>query len=210
MKEIDRIYIAQYYEKLGLKEISKSFYVTKDKIQKEVEAMKKNGTYVIYRDMSEGEWELLEQRTDRYIKEKYYKLAREKIINELFKEFEVNMHETIMAFPKYEYKKEDFDRNYMQEEDYQNEEWKQIGDLNYEISNYGRIKNTQTKKLKQLKFNKYGMQVLLWKNSKSYTVTISRLVAEMFIRHVEKNEKVFHINNNIRDNYYKNLYIRQV
>ena len=51
------------------------------------------------------------------------------------------------------------------------------------------------------------MQVILWKNSKSYTITISRLVAEMFIRHVNSDEKVVHINKNIRDNYYKNLEI---
>lgn len=51
------------------------------------------------------------------------------------------------------------------------------------------------------------MQVLLWQNSKSYTVTISRLVANMFIRKVEKDERVTHINGDIRDNYYKNLKI---
>ena len=108
-----------------------------------------------------------------------------------------------------QYKPEDyiFEFDYFQENDFENEEWKQIGKLNYEISNYGRIKNTQTKKLKALKKQRFGMQVLLWQNSKSYTVTISRMVATMFIRKVKDNERVSHINGNIRDNYYKNLRI---
>lgn len=207
MKEKDRIYIAQYYENLGLSEISKSFYTTREKIQKEVEEMKKNGTYNLYKNLSEEEWEILENKTDKYIKEKYYKLAEIKRTEIFFKAFEVNFREVIMQFPKYLYSKQEFNRDYMQETDYEGEEWKKIGQLNYEISNYGRIKNTNTKKLKQLKHNKFGMQVLLWQNSKSYTITISRLVAEMFIRHLENNERVFHINNNIRDNYYKNLKI---
>ena len=130
------------------------------------------------------------------------------IFQDIIKAFRIDIHELISKFPKYNYTKSEFDRDYMQEADYEDEEWKQIGNLNYLISNYGRIKNKTTKKLKQLKFQSYGMQVLLWKNSKSYTITISRLVAEMFIRHIEGNERVFHKNNNIRDNYYKNLYIK--
>ena len=49
-----------------------------------------------------------------------------------------------MQFPKYLYSKQEFNRDYMQETDYEGEEWKQIGQLNYEISNYGRIKNKKT------------------------------------------------------------------
>ena len=109
-------------------------------------------------------------------------------------------------FEKYDYVEKEFSKNYM-EQNYKDEEWKEIKNLNYAISNYGRIKNTTTNKLKKLKYQVYGMQVILWKNSKSYTITISRLVAEMFIRHVNSDEKVVHINKNIRDNYYKNLEI---
>ena len=100
-----------------------------------------------------------------------------------------------------------FEFDYFREEDFEGEEWKQIGKLNYEVSNYARVKNIKTKKLKALKHNRYGMQVLLWHNSKSYTITISRLVANMFIRKVEDYERVSHINGDIRDNYYKNLRI---
>lgn len=131
-----------------------------------------------------------------------------KFFKEIVKMFAAEPLENIAKqFPVYNETKYTFDFDYFREEDFPEEEWKQIGNMNYSISNYGRIKNTNTKKLKQLKFTKYGMQVLLWQNSKSYTITISRLVAEFFIRHVEKNERVFHKNKRIRDNHYKNLYI---
>lgn len=112
-----------------------------------------------------------------------------------------------MSFPKYEYTKEDFNKDYMQEGDYPDEEWKKIGTLNYKISNYGRIKNIQTNKLKKLKHHPFGLQVSLWQNSKSYTVTVSRLVAEMFIRHLDANERAIHVDGNGKNNYYKNLKI---
>ena len=129
-------------------------------------------------------------------------------MNELLKAFYTpTIDETIMQFPKYNYTKVDFNKDYMQKDDFEGEVWKRISNLHYEVSNYGRIKNTNTKKLKQLKHGKFGMQVLLWQNSKGYTITISRLVAEMFIRHLEKNERAIHINGNIKDNYYKNLRI---
>ena len=40
---------------------------------------------------------------------------------------------------------------YINLEDFEGEEWKRIGNLNYEVSNYGRIKNLTTKKLKKLR-----------------------------------------------------------
>jgi hypothetical protein len=128
-------------------------------------------------------------------------------MEEIIKYFNISIHDVLMQFPKYDYKKEDFNRDYMQETDYENEEWKRIGKSNYEVSNYGRIKNINTRKIKQLKHNKYGLQVLLWNNSKSCTITVSRIVAEMFIRHIEENERAIHIDGNIRNNYYKNLKI---
>ena len=207
MKEIDRIYIAKYYEDLGIQEVAKSFYTTKEKIKNEIVEMRKNGTYEIYKNLSDDEWIKLETKKDKYIKHKYYKLAEQKRTEKFFELFRINFKEVIMEFPKYMYHKKEFDRDYFQEADYEGEEWKQIGQLNYLLSNYGRVKNKTTKKLKQLKFQRYGMQVILWQNSKSYTITISRLVAELFIRHVEENERVRHINNCIRDNYYKNLEI---
>ena len=48
---------------------------------------------------------------------------------------------------------------------------------------------------------------MLWKDSKGYLLTISRLVGSLFIREVNKDERVSHIDGNIRNNYYKNLMI---
>lgn len=210
MKEFDKIYLAKYGDILTTRQLAEDLKTTQKEITDILVELKINGIYDIYKNISDYEWEKLEKLEDKQIKIKYFKkskIMQEKVKKEIFNTFNVDLHETIIQFPKYEYAKIDFDRDYIQEEDYEDEEWKQIGVLNYKVSNYGRIKNTNTKKLKKLKYNRFGMQVLLWQNSKSYTITISRLVAEMFIRHVEKNERVFHLNNNIRDNYYKNLKI---
>lgn len=210
MKEFDKIYIAKYKDILTERQLAEDLNTGLENIKTVICDLEEKGLLDVYKNISDYEWESLENKTDEYILKKYLVKSikyNEKVFKEIIKEFNINFKEVIMQFPKYLYTKEDFNRDYMQESDYEGEEWKQIGQLNYEISNYGRIKNTNTKKLKQLKHNKYGMQVLLWQNSKSYTITISRLVVEMFIKHLESNERVFHINNDIRDNYYKNLKI---
>lgn len=210
MKEFDKIYLVKYESILSTRQLAEDLRDTQKEIVKSLSELKANGMYDVYKNISDYEWEQLKQLEDKQIKIKYFKESKaiqEKVKKELFNNFKANLHEIIMQFQKYEYKKDDFDRDYMQEADYEDEEWRNIGNLNYKVSNYGRIKNTNTKKLKQLKYNRFGMQVLLWQNSKSYTITISRLVAEMFIRHLEKNERAIHINGNIRDNYYKNLKI---
>lgn len=211
MKEFDKIYIAKYKDILTIGQIAEDMRTTQKNINKILEELKETGLDTIYQNISDEEWEKLENKTDTYILKKYIHLSRknnDKAFKELINEFnKIDLIESIRKFPVYELKKDNFNFNYFYEKDFKNEEWKQVGNLNYKISNYGRIKNTNTKKLKQLKFNKYGMQVILWKNSKSWTITISRLVAEMFIRKVNKNERVRHKNGNIRDNYYKNLEI---
>lgn len=126
--------------------------------------------------------------------EKILKAFKVKSIEEILKEFKV-----------YDYKKEKFRKSYNYEENFYNEEWKQIPQFNYEVSNYGRIRNINTKKLKTLKFQCYGMQVVLWKNSKGYTFTLSKLVYIMFIGILKEGERVKHKDKNIRNNYYKNL-----
>lgn len=211
MKEFDKIYIAKYKDILTIGQIAEDMRTKQKEINKIIEELKETGLDTIYQNISDEEWEKLESKTDIYILKKYMHLSRknnDKAFKELINEFnKIDLIESIRKFPVYELKKDNFNFNYFYEKDFKNEEWKQVGNLNYKISNYGRIKNTNTKKLKQLKFNKYGMQVILWKNSKSWTITISRLVAEMFIRKVNKNERVRHKNGNIRDNYYKNLEI---
>lgn len=215
MKEFDKIYVAKYYEAIPKWQLSRDLGIKVDKLESIVDELKQKGLYDIYKRLSDDEWEKLEKKTDSFILNTYLPKKQVdyiKIFNEFIIEFKLQIAEDAKETHRYKfeiYKPEDynFEFNYFQEEDFEGEEWKKIGKLNYEISNYGRIKNTQTKKLKALKKQRFGMQVLLWQNSKSYTVTISRMVATMFIRKVESNERVSHINGNIRDNYYKNLRI---
>lgn len=87
------------------------------------------------------------------------------------------------------------------------EEWQSIKDFNYSVSNYGRVKNNTTNKFKELRVGRYGFQINLWDKSKSKMFTMSRLVANYFIREVKENERVRHIDGDIRNNYYKNLEI---
>lgn len=193
-----------------MNQLSEDLNVSQQEIVKEIKNMESKGIVDIYKNISDFEWEELEQLQDDEIKERYYNKSNKtqnEVIKEIINEFKVESLLDRMIFPQYNYKKENFDKEYMSTENYKDEIWKQIGNLNYSISNYGRIKNIQTNKLKKLKYNVYGMQVLLWQNSKSYTVTVSRIVAEMFIRHLEKDERAIHIDNNIRNNYYKNLKI---
>lgn len=110
-------------------------------------------------------------------------------------------------FEKFDYEKIKIRKTNLYENDFYNEEWKKIRKFNYEISNYGRIRNITTKKIKQQKFQRYGMQVILWDKSYGYTFTVSRLVAIYFIRPLVVNERVFHKDKNIRNNYYLNLKI---
>ena len=110
-------------------------------------------------------------------------------------------------FEKFDYEKIKIRKTNLYENDFYNEEWKKIRKFNYEISNYGRIRNITTKKIKQQKFQRYGMQVILWDKSYGYTFTVSRLVAIYFLRPLDVNERVFHKDKNIRNNYYLNLKI---
>ncbi len=88
-----------------------------------------------------------------------------------------------------------------------NEEWQTIKGWNYSVSNYGRVKNNTSGKFKELRTGRYGYQINLWDKSKSKMFTMSRLVANYFIREVQTNERVRHIDGDIRNNYYKNLEI---
>lgn len=118
-----------------------------------------------------------------------------------------NDKDILNLFEKFDYEKIKIRKTNLYENDFHNEEWKKIRKFNYEISNYGRIRNIATKKIKQQKFQRYGMQVILWDKSYGYTFTVSRLVAIYFIRPLDVNERVFHKDKNIRNNYYLNLKI---
>ena len=91
-----------------------------------------------------------------------------------------------------------------------NEVWQEIEGYNYLISNYGRVKNKTSGIIKSLRCSKYGYQINLWKNGQGKMFTISRLVANYFIREVMIDEKVIHIDRDIRNNYYRNLKIVKI
>lgn len=88
-----------------------------------------------------------------------------------------------------------------------NEEWKKIEGTYYSISNYGRVKNDNTKTIKTPKNKKGCIYINLCNDGKSFTVSVSRLVATFFIQALKENERVRHIDGDIRNNYYKNLEI---
>ena len=110
-------------------------------------------------------------------------------------------------FEKFDCEKFKIQKTNLYENDFYNEQWKKIRKFNYEISNYGRIRNLTTKKIKQQKFQRYGMQIILWNKSYGHTFTISRLVAIYFLRPLKPDEKVIHKDKNIRNNHYLNLKI---
>lgn len=123
------------------------------------------------------------------------------IVQELFNLFMPEKHN----FPEFNYFENEIKRRMNMV--IVNEEWKEIKDFNYSISNYGRVKNNTTNKYKELRVGRYGYQINLWDKGKSKMFTLSRLVANYFIREVKENERVKHIDGDIRNNYFRNLEI---
>lgn len=87
------------------------------------------------------------------------------------------------------------------------EEWKKIRKFDYSISNYGRIRNEKNKKIKSVRYHRWIIQTDIYKDGKRYTIDVARLEANLFIRNLNENERVRHIDGDIRNNYYKNLEI---
>ena len=81
------------------------------------------------------------------------------------------------------------------------------GFVNYEVSNFGNIRNTRTnKKLKPCKFkNSDYLYVDLCLNSKKNRFLIHRLVAEAFLSNTDDKEQVNHKNGDKSDNKVSNL-----
>lgn len=88
------------------------------------------------------------------------------------------------------------------------EEWKIIdGFTNYLISNYGNIKQTNGEQRK-ITIAKNGSKSITLKKDDSgkwFTFQIAKLVAKSFVENSNNYNLVFHIDNNISNNYYKNL-----
>ena len=87
------------------------------------------------------------------------------------------------------------------------EQWKQIENFHYSLSNYGRIRNDLNGKIKSPRYHRWIVQVDIYDNGKRYTIDIKRLVAQYYIRPLEKIERVKTIDGDIRNCYYKNLEI---
>ena len=89
----------------------------------------------------------------------------------------------------------------------EDEEWEKIPQFDYSISNYGQVRNDKTGTMKKVRKHKWQVVADIYKDGKRYTLSIPRLEACLFIRKVEKNEKVTHIDGQAMNNYYKNLEI---
>ncbi|AHF60653.1 HNH endonuclease signature motif containing protein [Spiroplasma mirum] len=89
-----------------------------------------------------------------------------------------------------------------------NEIWKVHSDFPHlEFSNLGRIRNSQTKQIKELKKPKNTNYFLIRRrvDNKTKTKPLHRILVELFIGDVPHNMTVDHINGNPRDNRVENL-----
>lgn len=85
--------------------------------------------------------------------------------------------------------------------------WKKIPNEygNYEISNYGNIRNNKNHCLSKRKQNSGYLLVHLYKNGKRKAMTVHRLTAIVFINNPRNKKYINHINANKIDNRIENL-----
>ena len=77
---------------------------------------------------------------------------------------------------------------------------------NYEISNYGHIRNVKTGKIKIPQMRRDGYKVvLLWKNNKPNCLTIHRLIAIHFLPNSQNYDFIDHIDRKRTNNSLSNL-----
>lgn len=87
------------------------------------------------------------------------------------------------------------------------ERWKSIkGYSNYEISDYGRVRNVNTGRLLKQGMHRQGYS-LVWLSEygERYAKTVHRLVAEAFIPNPDCKPQVNHIDGDKSNNHYTNL-----
>lgn len=94
--------------------------------------------------------------------------------------------------------------------------WKQIKDYQYEISNYGNVRNWKGRILKRNKFKsasnrrttyfRVSLKINTLNNLKYKQILVHRLVAEYFCEKKEYDKVVCHKDNNGLNNHYTNLY----
>lgn len=228
MKEFNKIYCAKYYENLGSGVLARDLGYNKSEIEKIIKQLKEEGLYDIYKNLSDDEWDKLEKKSDDFIRNKYLgndnKLEVEKEIKiiipkkknenkptskslahqykvwkEIIKAFTVEKHN----FIEYDPFKDELKRRMNMV--IVGEEWKKINDYDYSISNYGRVRNDKSNKIKAPRYHRWRYQVDLYKDSKRVTLDIKKLVAHFFIQELQKGDEVRYIDGDCRNNYYKNL-----
>ena len=88
-----------------------------------------------------------------------------------------------------------------------NECWKSIdGFINYQVSNLGRVRNANTGRILKPGWGTGGyLFVNLYKNGKSFTCRIHKLVANEFLENPDNKKCVDHIDNNRINNIVTNL-----
>ena len=76
----------------------------------------------------------------------------------------------------------------------------------YEISNFGKIRNIKTQRIRKAKINNKGYeQIILFINSKPKSYYVHRLVASNYIKNPNHYKEINHINENKLDNRVCNL-----
>ena len=87
------------------------------------------------------------------------------------------------------------------------EEWKIINEYeNYEVSNFGNVRNKKTKKILKQSIDSCGyLHICLSKNGKNKTFRVHRLVAPAFIDNLENKNEIDHKDRNKQNNNFNNL-----
>lgn len=95
------------------------------------------------------------------------------------------------------------------DKNFNNEVWREVVGFNsYEVSNYGRIRNSITRRILKTSLNTYGYQhfsVRVGENIKRKYLTVHRVVAEAFIPNLNNYPQVNHKNGVKTDNRIENL-----
>jgi hypothetical protein len=208
MKEFDKIYIAKYYEKIPTEIMGKSFNVSSRKINNIIEELKKDRVDEVYKLMSDEEWEKTENQKDDYVRKKYILKQKEKdkaIFKQILDVFTVSVEQVLNQFEIFDELK--WELKATKDRKIIDEEWKQIEDFNYSISNYGRLRNDKNGKIMSIRYTNWRLQGDIYKDGKKYTINIPRVEASLFIRKVLPEERITYYDGDKRNNYYKNLKI---